>query len=515
MMKQRVLLCLALAALVLAEDFYSVLGVSRDASERDIKTAYRRLSAKWHPDRNPTNKEQAQAKFMEIARAYEVLTDAKQREIYDRYGEEGLKNGPGGPGGPGFEFRGGNPFEMFEQFFGGSGGNGGSFEFHFGGPGGGGPGMGGFRQQQRRRPQQQQQQQSDPFATSASVRSWGPEEFAAHAGSAEELWVVAFYSPSCGHCHQLAPAYEKAAKGLEGIAGLAAVNCERHRALCGAQGVEGYPTVLAYAYGQKPSEYRGERTARAIDAWAASLVPNVVVELHEGNVEGFMARDTSKAILFTARPEPPLLFRAVARTLAREGVSFGMVPQADEALCARWGVAKFPTLLAVPRADKTVSQAYAGPNTASELLTFLRRVASVSSAQSAGRRAAPAPSAAAAELTPGALDFAASRSMFLVVEGQQAEAGRAALDRLAATYHRDGVRVLWATRERFAQLRGALEGAPEGADAVLVRPAKKKYAWAEAAFAGGAGERALVLFLDRAVGGETRWRTADAIPTLV
>src|SRR6185312_5346866 len=77
----------------MGKDYYKILGVDRSATEDAIKKAFRKLALKWHPDRNPDNKKQAEEKFKEIAEAYEVLNDPKKKEIYDRFGEEGLKAG--------------------------------------------------------------------------------------------------------------------------------------------------------------------------------------------------------------------------------------------------------------------------------------------------------------------------------------------------------------------------------------------------------------------------------------
>ncbi|CAO2622648.1 DnaJ homolog subfamily B member 6 [Lemmus lemmus] len=95
-------------------DYYEVLGVQRHASPEDIKKAYRKQALKWHPDKNPENKEEAERKFKQVAEAYEVLSGAKKRDIYDKYGKEGLN---GGGGGSHFD----SPFDddVFREFFGG------------------------------------------------------------------------------------------------------------------------------------------------------------------------------------------------------------------------------------------------------------------------------------------------------------------------------------------------------------------------------------------------------------
>lgn len=147
-------------------DFYDVLGVARNASADEIRKAYRKLAIKWHPDRNPDNKEEAEKKFKEIAEAYEILSDEKKRALYDQYGHNmGQFNmgDQGGAGGSSFHFQTSDPQDIFKRFFGNSNpfadmfGGGGSDEedmpfggaagFNFSGPrssGFGGFGRGGF-----------------------------------------------------------------------------------------------------------------------------------------------------------------------------------------------------------------------------------------------------------------------------------------------------------------------------------------------------------------------------------
>ncbi|KAE8709613.1 Chaperone protein DnaJ [Hibiscus syriacus] len=98
-------------------DYYTVLGVSRNASKSEIKSAYRKLARSYHPD---VNKDPgSETKFKEISNAYEVLSDDEKRSLYDKYGEAGLKGGGMGMG----DFS--NPFDLFESLFEGMGGMGG------------------------------------------------------------------------------------------------------------------------------------------------------------------------------------------------------------------------------------------------------------------------------------------------------------------------------------------------------------------------------------------------------
>jgi len=97
-------------------DYYEILGVSRDATEEEIKKAYRKAALKYHPDRNPGDKE-AEEKFKEAAEAYEVLRDPEKRRLYDQFGHEGLK-GTGFTGFSGFEDIFSSFSDIFEEFFG-------------------------------------------------------------------------------------------------------------------------------------------------------------------------------------------------------------------------------------------------------------------------------------------------------------------------------------------------------------------------------------------------------------
>jgi len=144
-----------------ADDYYRVLGVDKSATDNEIAKAYKKLALKYHPDKNPDGREEAEEIFKRISEAYEVLHDPEKRKNYDQFGKQGVQGG-GGPGGGGVSFQqadeifkaffGGN--DPFSMFFGGEGGDGDPFGGRMGGggqrvifqngmPGGSGGGMGG------------------------------------------------------------------------------------------------------------------------------------------------------------------------------------------------------------------------------------------------------------------------------------------------------------------------------------------------------------------------------------
>uniref|UniRef100_A0AC11EGP6 DnaJ heat shock protein family (Hsp40) member C10 n=1 Tax=Ovis aries TaxID=9940 RepID=A0AC11EGP6_SHEEP len=211
------------------QDFYSLLGVSKTASSREIRQAFKKLALKLHPDKNPNNPN-AHSDFLKINRAYEVLKDEDLRKKYDKYGEKGLAENQGGQ------------YESWNYY---------RYDFGI--------------------------YDDDPEIITLDRR-----EFDAAVNSGE-LWFVNFYSPGCSHCHDLAPTWRDFAKEVDGLLRIGAVNCGDDRMLCRMKGVNSYPSLFIFRSGMAAVKYYGDRSKESLMNFTMQHVRSTVTELWTGN----------------------------------------------------------------------------------------------------------------------------------------------------------------------------------------------------------------------------------------
>ncbi|OQS01926.1 disulfide-isomerase [Thraustotheca clavata] len=103
------------------------------------------------------------------------------------------------------------------------------------------------------------------YSPSGTVKNLDPKSFQKEVVGSKGVWMVEFYAPWCGHCKNLAPEWKKAAKALDGIVNVAAVDCDQHKDLAGKYGVQGFPTIKIFGDNKNsPQDYQGERSAKAI-----------------------------------------------------------------------------------------------------------------------------------------------------------------------------------------------------------------------------------------------------------
>ncbi|KAN0093447.1 thioredoxin domain containing protein [Hyaloscypha variabilis] len=197
--------------------------------------------------------------------------------------------------------------------------------------------------------------------------------------------IVEFYAPWCGHCKNLQPAYEKAAKNLAGLAKVAAVDCddEENKAFCGQFGVQGFPTLKIVKPGSKPGkpvveDYQGPRTAKGIVDAVVDKIPNYVKRVDDKTLEGWLAdsNDTAKAILFTDKGKTSALLKSIAIDF-KGSIHVAQIRNTDKekASLELFGITKFPTLILLPGGKEAEGIVYDGEMKKEAMVAFLSQAA--------------------------------------------------------------------------------------------------------------------------------------------
>ena len=166
-----------------------------------------------------------------------------------------------------------------------------------------------------------------------------------------------FYAPWCGHCRNLKPDYEKAAKGLKDLAQVAAVNCdeENNKAFCGSMGVQGFPTLKIVKPAKKPGnrgiveDYNGPRESKGIVEAVKSAIPNNVKRITEESLSAWLEKgdDTPKAILFSNKGTTGALIKVIATEYLGK-ISFAQIRDKETKAVEQFGISEYPTLIILP-----------------------------------------------------------------------------------------------------------------------------------------------------------------------
>jgi len=205
-----------------------------------------------------------------------------------------------------------------------------------------------------------------------------------------------FYAPWCGHCKNLKPAYEKAAKSLDGLAQVAAVNCdeESNKAFCGSMGVKGFPTLKTIrptGSSGKPiiTDYQGERSAKAIVDVVKGMIPNHVTKVSDKELNKWLEGNnaSAKAILFSNKGTTSALIKVLAAEYVGS-MQVAQIRDKETAAISTFGITTYPAFLVLPggTADPVI---YDGPMEKKPMGAFLAQYA-LSSTDSKGPDPKPA-----------------------------------------------------------------------------------------------------------------------------
>ncbi|CAJ1953496.1 unnamed protein product [Cylindrotheca closterium] len=372
------------------DDYYAILGLKKTASSKEIKSKYRKLALKYHPDKvSEDEKEEAEKMFVKVSEAYSVLSDDEKRGIYDKYGKNGLdvheQGGDprasgfgGGFGGPGGGFGGGggqhhfhhggaDAFKMFEQMFGadfgggsggggGFGGGGGGFEQMFGGGFeqmfGGGAGFGGAGGGGRR------QQAPELFQKGQSkVGKLGSPKFPNK--SSKNMWMIMFYSNDDQISAELAQVYEVLAEKKNLAYKVGAVDCEKSEKearFCQSKKVESVPQFGMVINGKVHLMENGDdvQSAKELHEFAVTHMPREFI--HNINnkqqmEERLLGSGKPAALLLTDKYETSSTLFSLAYQFRNEFV-FGESRAKNINMAREFNVKKYPHLVVIDKKGK-------------------------------------------------------------------------------------------------------------------------------------------------------------------
>ncbi|KAI9153018.1 hypothetical protein LWI28_004510 [Acer negundo] len=314
-------------------DLYKVLGVERNASQREIQKAFHKLSLKYHPDKNKSKG--AQEKFAEINNAYDILSDEEKRKNYDMYGDEKGKPGfdggyPGDHGGY-THFTSGGPGEW--QNMGGQGGSK-SFSFSFGGPSGGASSFGfglddifsnffGGNSNEGSRFSGfsgSSSYQSRSRGPSKSIKAINSQVFKKEIADRGMIWLLLSYTPSLKGYQYYEPIVEEASSSLEGALKVGSINCETESSLCKELGINPRrdPKIFVYSYktGDKGSlvEYKDDLVAKSLKSFCQDHLPRLSKRINLNNFE-FSTSTVEKfprVLLLSTKKNTPVIWRVLS-----------------------------------------------------------------------------------------------------------------------------------------------------------------------------------------------------------
>ncbi|KAJ5877499.1 hypothetical protein N7455_000964 [Penicillium solitum] len=220
------------------------------------------------------------------------------------------------------------------------------------------------------------------YTKNSPVIQLNPKTYKSLIANSNHTSIVEFYAPWCGHCKNLKPAFEKAAKNLDGLAKVAAINCDddENKPFCGQMGVQGFPTLKIVTPSKKPGkprveDYQGARSAKGIVDAVVDRIPNHVKRATDKDLDKWLGQneDQPKAILFTEKGTTGALIRALAVDFLG-AIDIAQVRNKETASVKKYGVTEVPALVLIPGGD-VEPKIYAGELKKKPITEFLSQAA--------------------------------------------------------------------------------------------------------------------------------------------
>jgi len=315
-----------LCVLYANEDYYKLLGISRTATNEEIRKAFRKLAIRYHPDKNKEDPEKAKQIFSKIANAYDVLNDPEQRKIYDRYGEEGIKKPKENWGGHSYH-------DIFATFFGG---------------------QRGFHKEETFGYDYEEFNRRKAMFSNTDVIELDLETISKFYRR-EDVWYVYFYKPQDKKHMIIADQLIKLTKLAEGVFHVGSLNCIEQEELCEDFGVYDTPKLLLYTQNsnEEPITYRKEYKSEDMMSLAVSNMHDFLEIVNHNTHEEFMNRypQQVKVLYFTSEASNPPLLKILSSEY-RGYLHFGLIRSSEGGIINKYKVKEFPTLMVINDTEK-------------------------------------------------------------------------------------------------------------------------------------------------------------------
>jgi len=350
-------------------NYYDVLGVPKNADISTIKKAFKKLSLKFHPDKNKQNPDKAKEKFTEIVNAYETLKDPEKRKQYDLLGQDGFKYGyqkgskKQGNSKQDFKFQDFNFDDLFGSFF----------------------GTGNRKKKQREddmfedyfKDHEEEEKVKDQDFFSESLVLELDMATLKYFFNRKEVWVIFFYKSNQKTSLEMKEIWLDLSTKYNGIFRVAAINCLKEKEICVNQfKVKSYPTIKGYAQSKKS---KGEIftdqsvSVERIGHFANTLLKNKVKNVTKENYESFIKiqPEKFKILIFSKKNHPSILLKSLALSLS-EIMNFGLVTLNEDFLFQKYKVHVLPSLYLVQNPLEYKGLKYEGEFTKEKIMIFLR-----------------------------------------------------------------------------------------------------------------------------------------------
>ena len=364
------------------EDYYKLLGVKRNASKQEIKKAFKKLSLKYHPDKNKDNPKKAKEMFIKIANAYEVLSDDEKRKIYDNYGEEGVKaNEQGrGSGGSHSNFDNMGFEDIFNLIIGGMG-HGRKVKINIGGDGRKSGQSSGYEDifnifesghhQGRGR---NNGMKNKNYFKNTKVTELKMKNLSLLL-SRKNNWFVYFYKQGDQNYEQYVKTMIEFADKTQGLFNAGAVNCIEDEEICDEFDVEHTPSIIFFKENEKDyNKYGGKIDFNSLFSYSTKRMSYYVNELTKDKLGDFFSKSPEKyhVLLFTSKNATPSMYKALSKYFINKLI-FGEVKQNESELLKLFNARSFPTLMVVLDEEKINYDLYNGKITYEEIQKYLNK----------------------------------------------------------------------------------------------------------------------------------------------